>query len=79
MRAVLMRLPLVSLSVNFSIHNMLSDHLSECLLHLVQLWLLKASCGSQIKLGHGTLLNTHKVLVMQDVKNLKLNLKQLLT
>ncbi len=65
MRAVLMHLPVVF--VNFSIHSMLSDHLSECLLHLVQLWLLKATCGSQIKLGHGILLKTHKVLVMQDV------------
>lgn len=66
MCAVLMRLPLVS--VNFSIHNMLSDRFSECLLRLLQLWLLKASCGSQVKLGHETLLNTNKVLVMQDVK-----------
>ena len=65
MYAVLMCLLLVS--VTFSIRYMLSDHLSECILHLVQLWLLKASCGSQIKLGHGTLLNIHKVLVMQDV------------
>ena len=66
MRAVLMHLPLVS--VNFSIRNMLSDHLSECLLHLVQLWLLKASCARcQIKLGCGALLKTHNVLVMQDV------------